>query len=381
MLFVLYNSHMARFQADGSVLMTDGRVLYADSPIVAQDFVELSKLFAPPPGFPFSSGGGGPGSTGPQGPVGPAGSGGGGGGGAQGFQGPLGSQGNQGPSGGVVTTPPLSSVLAVGNVTGPNDILVTAGQAIDAALAGGTLQLGTLLAAIVAMGNPNGGLGTFELFINQGGVALHGSNAGIQYSSTVANRAQIRENQYGANAGIPGISTFKSRGLTVGSLAGVIDGDSIFRATAVGVAGDNVSIPLSGLISITVPIGGSVVGQNWIATDFEVQLVPLAGPINGRKQTFKVDSEGILYVREAANKMAGIATLDAAGQAVVANTRVKTTTKFNLTIQEGTGVAPTGTVYQASRVVGTSFTIKSNAGAADAGVQVYYQLWEPTSPA
>jgi hypothetical protein len=127
-------------------------------------------------------------------------------------------------------------------------------------------------------------------------------------------------------------------------------------------------------------VGGSVPGQNWIATDFEVQLVPLAGPINGRKVTFKVDSEGILYVREAANKMAGIAILDATGTAVIANTRVKATTKFNLSIQEGTGVVPTGTVYQSSRIVGTSFTIKSNAGAADASVQVYYQLWEPTSP-
>jgi hypothetical protein len=387
---------MARFRTDGSILMDDGRVLYADSLISAQDFIELSKLFAPAPPWPFVSGGGGggPGTSGPQGPAGPAGSGGGGGGGSQGAQGPFGTQGTQGPDGGdgsqgaqgaqgpdggVFPTPTLAQVLAAGNVTGPNDILVTAGQALDAALAGGTLNLGTALAAIIAMGNPNGGLGTFELFINQGGVALHGSNSGIQYSSTVANRAQIRENQYGANVGVPGISTFKSRGATVGALAGVIDGDVIFRATAVGVCGDNVSIPLSGLISILVPVGGSNPGQNWIATDFEVQLVPLAGPINGRKITFKVDSEGILYVREAANKMAGIAVLDATGTAVVANTRVKATTRFNLTVQEG--VAPTGSVYQSSRIVGTSFTIKSNAGAADAGVQVYYQLWEPTSPA
>ncbi len=279
--------------------------------------------------------------------------------------------------GGGGATPTLAAVLAAGNTTGANDILVAVAQAIDAAIAAGTLQLGTGNAAIIAMGNPNGGLGTFELFINQGGVALHGSNSGIQYSSTVANRAQIRENQYGANAGIPGISTFKSRGLTVGSLAAVVDGDSIFRATAVGVCGDNVSIPLSGLISITIPVGGSVPAQNWIATDFEVQLVPLAGPINGRKQTFKVDSEGILYVREAANKMAGTAILDGTGTAVVLNTRVKATTKFNLTVQDG-GAAPTGSVYQSARVVGTSFTIKSNAGAADTGVQVYYQLWEPT---
>jgi hypothetical protein len=274
----------------------------------------------------------------------------------------------------------LAAILANGNVSGAHDILIDALQQIDASLAAGTLNLGTINAAIVAMGNPNGGLGTFELFINQGGVTLHGSNSGIQYSSTVANRAQIRENQYGANAGVPGISSFKSRGATVGSLAGVVDGDVIFRATAVGVCPDNVSIPLSGLISITVPVGGSVGANNWIATDFDIQLVPLAGPINGRKQTFKVDSEGILYVREAANKMAGLAVLDGAGQFVVPNTRVKATTKFLLTVQDG-GAAPTGTIYQSARVVGTSFTIQSSAGAGDTGVQVYYQLWEPTSPA
>lgn len=349
---------MATRQPDGSIRLSNGRVIYADTPIYGGDLHEVVALLAAP-AWPFVSGGGGaPGPAGPAGTPGPP--------------GPPGPAGSSGP------TPPLSAVLAAGNNTGPHDILVAAAQAIDAALANGTLNLGTGQAAIVAMGNPNGGLGTFLLLINQGGVALHGSNSGIQYSSTVANRAQIRENQYGANAGIPGISTFKSRGPTVGSLLGVVDGDVIFRATAVGVCGDNVSIPLSGLISIVVPVGGSNPGQNWIATDFEVQLVPLAGPINGRRQTFKVDSEGVLYVREAANKMAGVATLDGTGTAVVLNTRVKATTKFNLSIQEGTGIVPTGTIYQSSRVVGTSFTVKSSGGAADAGLQFYYQLWEPT---
>jgi hypothetical protein len=47
-----------------------------------------------------------------------------------------------------------------------------------------------------------------------------------------------------------------------------------------------------------------------------------------------------------------------------------------LTIQDG-GTAPTGNVYQSARVNATSFTITSNAGIADAGVQVYYQLFEP----
>jgi len=40
----------------------------------------------------------------------------------------------------------------------------------------------------------------------------------------------------------------------------------------------------------------------------------------------------------------------------------------------------TGSLQQSARVVGTSFTIRSTTGAGDAGVQVYYQLWEPTLP-
>lgn len=227
---------------------------------------------------------------------------------------------------------------------------------------------GTVLAADAAGG---------QVFINAPG-ALHGSNAGIQYSSTTANRAQIRLNQYGSNAGIPGVSTLKSRGATIGSLAPVQPGDAIFRDTAVGVT-DNLSIPLSGLISILVAPNGVPAGQGWIATDYELQLVPLAGPANGRKQTFRITSEGIFHIKEAANAMAGVATLDATGTAVVNNTQVTPTTKFSLTIQDS-GSVPTGFVYQSARTAGTSFTIKSSAGAADSGVQVYYQLWEPTTP-
>lgn len=86
---------------DGSILMPDGRIIYANSVILAQDLFELASLFAPPPAWPFVSGGGG--AAGPQGPVGPPGSGGGGIGtqGSQGFQGSIGSgfQGFQGSSG------------------------------------------------------------------------------------------------------------------------------------------------------------------------------------------------------------------------------------------------------------------------------------------
>jgi hypothetical protein len=217
--------------------------------------------------------------------------------------------------------------------------------------------------------------GTHEVFIGGPTGPLHGSNSGIQYSSTFASRAQIRENQYGNNTGVPGISTFKSRGATIGSLAPVQPGDVIYRATAVGVT-DNLSIPLSGFISIIVAPNGVPIGQGWIATDYEIQLVPLAGPANGRRQIFRITSEGIFHIRETANSMAGVATTTASGSVTVPNTQITATSRITLTIQDG-GTIPTGFVYVSSRIIGTSFTITSST--ADIGVPVYYQIWEPTS--
>lgn len=236
----------------------------------------------------------------------------------------------------------------------------------------GVLNLGTTNVTQFNVGN-----GSASVFLNATGT-LHGSNSGVQYSSIVANRAQYRVNQYGNNAGVPGISTFKSRGTTIGSLAPVQPGDVIFRDTAVGVT-DNLSIPLSGLISITVAPNGVPVGQGWIATDYDIQLVPLNGPANGRKQVFRITSEGIFHIRETANTMAGIATLGASGSVTVSNTQITTTSRITLTIQDG-GTIPSGFVYVSNRVVGTSFDITSNAGTIDSGVLVYYQIWEPATP-
>ena len=44
---------------------------------------------------------------------------------------------------------------------------------------------------------------------------------------------------------------------------------------------------------------------------------------------------------------------------------------------ELTGVAPAGVVYVSAITANTSFTITSNAGVADAGVIVYYQIYIP----
>jgi hypothetical protein len=222
--------------------------------------------------------------------------------------------------------------------------------------------------------------GTNEVFIGGPTGPLHGSGSGIQYSTLVANRGQIRFNQYGVNAGIPGISTFKSRATTIGGLAPVIPGDVIYRASAVGVT-DNLSIPLSGLISINVASNGVPVGQGYIATDYELQLVSLDGPANGRRPVYKMTSEGVTQLLETTSAgphttvPSGVITLDGTGNFTIANSKLPANARIMLTIQPG--VAPTGTVYVSAITANTSFIITSNAGAADSGVKVYYQIYAP----
>jgi hypothetical protein len=119
----------------------------------------------------------------------------------------------------------------------------------------------------------------------------NGSSARLQNAQTAANGAQYRSSQYGANTGAPGISTFKSRGATVGALAAVLPGDVLFRATCVGVS-NTLTIPLAGFITIQVPTNFVPAAQAWTPSEYELQLVPLAGPINSRRVVFKVSSEG-----------------------------------------------------------------------------------------
>lgn len=209
--------------------------------------------------------------------------------------------------------------------------------------------------------------GTNFVYIGGPTAPLHGSTSGIQYSTVTPNAAQFRGNVYGAHTGVPGISTFKSRGPTIGSLAPVIVGDVIYGETGVGVTPGNF-IPLSYLSRAVV----STVGASWIGVDYELSLVPSTGPTNGRRRVFGVSSEGMLRVRETSNSMAGLATLDVSGHAIVLNNNVKANSRFTLTIQDG--VIPTGIVYIFARTVGTSFEIRSTT--ADSGLIVYYQIWE-----
>jgi hypothetical protein len=120
----------------------------------------------------------------------------------------------------------------------------------------------------------------------------HGSNAGVQLQSNQTNRAQYRASQYGANNFSPGLSAFKSRGAAFPALGGVIALDPLWRMSTVGVAPDNASIPIAAFITIQVPAGFVPVAQNWVPSEYELQLVPLAGPINSRRVVFKVSSEG-----------------------------------------------------------------------------------------
>ena len=324
------------------------------------------------------------GATGPAGAIGATGS-----AGATGAIGPTGAIGATGPAGATGDIGPTGATGTIGSTVQDNAFSIL--DAVDATkqltfdVQGSTATTTTFITApsvnrTVSTPDIDGTLlvsqtGTNEVFIGATG-PLHGSGSGIQYSTTVANRAQIRENQYGNNTGVPGVFAFKSRGANVGDLAPVQPGDVIYRATAVGVT-DNLSIPIGGLISINVPPAGVPPGAGWIATDYELQLVPLNGPANGRRQTFRITSEGILHVRETANSMAGVATTGAGGNVIVPNTQVTATLRISLTIQDG-GTVPTGFAYISGRVIGTSFTIQSST--ADIGVPVYYQIWEPTSP-
>jgi len=222
-------------------------------------------------------------------------------------------------------------------------------------------------------------LATGFVLINQD-VQDHGSNAGIQYTTDVANRAQLRENQYGAFNAAPGMTGFKSRGPVGGPDAAVIDLDLLWRATAIGVA-PNLGIPLAGTVTIQVPTGGSAGANAWVATEFEVALVALLGASNARRSVFKVMSEGQLALRETTvvpavgSPSAGVAVLGAAGAVTVANVNVKAGTRIVLAPQDGVPNV-SGVVRPIARIVGTSFTIESTALAVDAGARIYWQLWE-----
>jgi len=278
---------------------------------------------------------------------------------------------------------PPGPVLVLTGAGDPEGVAVASPGTLYLNTVGGTNK--TLFVKVSGVGNTGWDRAviidraTGEILIGQD-VVDHGSNAGIQYASQVNNRAQLRMSQYGAVAGAPGLSAFKSRGPIGGPDAGVVDLDPLWRVSAVGVTANGLLIPIAAFITIQVPVGGAQ--PTYVASEYELQLVPLAGPTNSRRIVFKITSQGVPVLREtiAANApttdpAAGIAVLDAAGQLVILNKNVSGKTRFALHPQD-TGTIVTGVVRPTARVPGTSFTIASTAGAADAGVSVYWQLWE-----
>ena len=235
---------------------------------------------------------------------------------------------------------------------------------------------GIVLAASTDAGST---LGQVFIGANQSLPYISPSNAGLQYSSNILNRGSIRVNQYGNNVGIPGITTFKSRGTNVGDMVGVSDGDVIFRVTAEGATG-NLATPLSALISINVPTGGTV-NPTFIATEYELQLVSLdSTTTNQRRVVFKINSEGMHQMRETAafsgqTSPSGIIQLGIGGTIAVANARIVANSRVTLTIQPS-AAPPVGVIYVSAITSGIGFSVTSTS-ALDVGQNIYYQIYIP----
>jgi hypothetical protein len=208
-----------------------------------------------------------------------------------------------------------------------------------------------------------------------------GSNAGIQYSTLTSNRAAFRAAQYGANGGVPGVVGFKSRGLTVGALLSVAAGDVLWRATAIGVTGNDALIPLAGTIGFEVPaVDGIFPGS--ISPDFVIAMAK--DVTNSRRTTwyFQGYSGNLcmalpgsqIQLKEGADAMQGLGTTAGDGSVTVLNNLVTPDTRIMFSIQEGP--APLGIFYVSARVPGVSFTIAST-NLGDNGRNVAWQLWEP----
>lgn len=162
---------MATILANGLVQFEDGHILYSDTPINGQDFMELQELLprinpiigrSAMVGFPFISGGGGAGAPGARGADGLA--------GPTGLEGPTGPQGVTGPSMGVqgatgVQGPQgatgiqgIQGQTGIQGATGapnPHDIFAS-DRVVDPAGNGTDLTLASAIAAVNAFPNKSG---------------------------------------------------------------------------------------------------------------------------------------------------------------------------------------------------------------------------------
>lgn len=122
-------------------------------------------------------------------------------------------------------------------------------------------------------------------------VALGGSNSGIQYSTLVSNRAQLRVNAFGNHAGVAGVTFAKSRGTTIGDNQAVQVGDSMGRITVQGGATTAGSLPINADMSW---VANSVQSLT-VATDVNWTLMNKAGT---RATRMYLTSEGALGLNE-----------------------------------------------------------------------------------
>lgn len=112
----------------------------------------------------------------------------------------------------------------------PNTTLTLASQQF----ASKTLYFPQIIDSTGVVITQNGSSGLVIIGTN---TALNGSNSGIQYSTLVTNRAQLRVNAYGNNAGVAGVTFSKSRGATIGADdVPVIVGDPVGRITIAATA-------------------------------------------------------------------------------------------------------------------------------------------------
>lgn len=173
--------------------------------------------------------------------------------------------------------------------------------------------------------------------------ALGGSNAGIQYSNLVANRAQIRVNAFGNHAGVSGMTCAKSRGTSIGDNQAVIVGDPICRTTVQAGATTPGSLPISADATFV----AAQVNSLTVATDYNMRLMNKAGTLGTR---WYVTSEGAGSLGQgltassgtfSGNVAAGSFTGDGSGLTNLPTTTSTVTHNGSLT-GNGTGGSPLG---------------------------------------
>ena len=275
--------------------------------------------------------------------------------------------------------------------TGVNGISLlddSAGQQFHVDRVTGTVIIGSPVTSGPTL--PSGGL-----FINQVGPIASGSPVGM---SQLTKNSAINLRQYGAGSFTSNIGFFRSRGTVIGPLGtpgayvSVAIGDSLMNLTAQAVTANNIDIPLAAIFDAVVPATGlflKSVSPNfrwalardtindhrvvWTMEGMTGDLIMGAyAPLATQGARIKIDETS-------RNAMQGVVTLDAAGLFAVANTLITANTRIQLNWQDG-GLnpnPPAGVLYPSARAPGVKFTIASTGGAADAGINVFWQLWEP----